>query len=86
MVSLDEVQKNFKSFVNKVSDRKDKKLKKEDIMSLSVQIKILSGLLDGKGFISQVERLEKIRKSILKNGLVGKWDIDRLKEILASIL
>lgn len=86
MVSLDEVKKNFRSFVNEVSKKKGKVLNKDGLMNFSLQTRILAGLLEGKGFISQAEELDRIKRDVSKKGLVGEEDIRKLREILTKVL
>lgn len=85
MVSLDTIEENFKSFISKVSGKIGKTLKKEDLRSFSIQIELLKGLLEGKGFVSQVKKLNDIKKSVLSKGIIGDEEIRKLRNILDSL-
>ncbi len=85
MVSLDKIEENFKSFISRVSAKKGKVLNKEDLHSLSIQIELLKSLIEGKGFVSQVKKLNDIKKSVLRNGIIKDENIEGLEKVLNSL-
>ena len=85
MVSLDKIEENFKSFISRVSAKKGKVLNKEDLHSLSIQIELLKSLIEGKGFVSQVKKLNDIKKSVLRNGIIKNENIEGLEKVLNSL-
>ncbi len=82
MVSLDTIKKNFKNFVYNVSKKKTKKLTQEDSLSFSRQARIFIKLIEEKGFISEAETLEKIRRKVVRDSFIEDRNVRDLNEIL----
>ncbi|MEK6856925.1 MAG: hypothetical protein AABX49_02835 [Nanoarchaeota archaeon] len=85
MVSLDAIEENLKSFISRVSKKKGKTLKKDDLRSFSIQIELLKNLIEGKGFVSQVKKLNEVKKSVLRNSIIEDEDVEKLERILNSL-
>ncbi len=85
MVSLDEIKERFRNFLNKVSKKKGKRLDKEGLLNFSIQAQILMRLIEGKGFVSEVKALDKIRKKVVSSGIIEEEDVRELNGILNII-
>ena len=85
MVSLGRLEENLGNFINLFSKKKGKKLNRDELESFARQATILKSLLEGAGFDSQPEELNKVRKSVLSRGSIEESDIRKLREILSSL-